>query len=233
MSKKGIFLLLLYFGVQLGDAAVVVFATEGEGAAEKQKSESESTKASSSNDEAVMTNATEETKAKAGDVLNGEVFRRRWFNVKKKGLFYVAVKEYDVVAYFTVRKALKGKKKWSFTYKGLQYRFVSKQNMKMFQKFPQKYEPMYGGWCAYAIGKESKRVGIHPKSFLVEGGKLYLFYNRFPYNTLKMWQKEGSIKLQEQSDENWKAMETGWKQNFIQSSKATSKKINKMPQKKD
>ncbi|WP_299049586.1 YHS domain-containing (seleno)protein [uncultured Polaribacter sp.] len=115
---------------------------------------------------------------------------------------YVA-EGYDVVAYFN-NIAAKGNKKFSTTYDGVQFKFVSKENLKTFVKSPKKYIPAYGGYCAYAIGVKGEKVSINPKTFEIRDGKLYLFYNAWGTNTLELWQKEGAEDLKQKADKNWK-----------------------------
>ncbi|MDO6743279.1 YHS domain-containing (seleno)protein [Tenacibaculum soleae] len=110
---------------------------------------------------------------------------------------------YDVVAYFS-NKAVKGNKKISTKYKGVSFLFSSQKNLQLFQKSPVKYIPQYGGYCAYAIGKTGKKVSINPKTFEIRNHKLYLFYNSWGTNTLKLWQQENPEKLRKQANKNWK-----------------------------
>ena len=65
------------------------------------------------------------------------------------------------------------------------------------------YVPQYGGYCAYAIADKGKKVSIDPETFEIRDGKLYLFYNAWGTNTLKMWLKEDVKGLQEKADKNW------------------------------
>ena len=120
----------------------------------------------------------------------------------KKG--YVA-EGYDVVAYFH-NKTEKRVKKYTAIYDGAKFKFSTKKNLKVFEETPEKYVPAYGGYCAYAIGLEGKKVSINPKTFEIRDGKLYLFYNSWGTNTLELWEKEGPEKLKLKADENWKKM---------------------------
>ena len=67
---------------------------------------------------------------------------------------------------------------------------------------PEKYEPAYGGWCAYAMGNSSEKVEVDPETFKIIGGKLYLFYNFYFNNTLKSWNKN-ETGLKTKADGNW------------------------------
>ena len=117
----------------------------------------------------------------------------------KKG---VIANGYDVLAYFN-NKATKGSKEHTTKYNGVIFRFSSEKNLNLFKESPQKYIPQYGGYCAYAIGKNGDKVSINPKTFEIRDGKLYLFYNAWGTNTLELWQEEGAEKLRDQADKNW------------------------------
>ena len=110
------------------------------------------------------------------------------------------------MAYFTEGggKAKKGKAALSHTHGGVTYRFTSEKTRELFKKNPAKYEPAYGGWCAFAMA-DGKKVSINPKSFKVTNGRLFLFYTSLLTNTRKSWvKKEGS--LLPKADANWKKL---------------------------
>lgn len=123
------------------------------------------------------------------------------FNLEKK----VAIQGYDPVGYFKQNKAIKGKKEISTTYEGVIYYFSSVENKNLFVKTPAKYEPQYGGWCAYAMGDSGDKVEINPETFKIVDGKLFLFYNAYFNNTLKSWNKNEAT-LKAKADVNWKKL---------------------------
>lgn len=124
--------------------------------------------------------------------------RKKHFNLDGD----IGIKGYDPVAYFTEHKAIKGNKGLSVFYKGVVYNFSSVANKELFKAGPSKYEPEYGGWCAYAMGKNGEKVSVDPETFKITDGKLYLFYNKYFTNTLKDWNKnEGTLK--KNADANW------------------------------
>ncbi|MFY0594012.1 MAG: YHS domain protein [Roseivirga sp.] len=104
----------------------------------------------------------------------------------KKGL---AIQGYDPVAYFTENKAVEGSDKFSAKKNGITYHFSTEANKQLFLKSPSKYEPEYGGYCAYAMASGDK-VRIDPETFKIIDNKLYLFYNFRFTNTLKSWNKD-------------------------------------------
>lgn len=123
--------------------------------------------------------------------------RSKHYNLEKN----LAIQGYDPVSYFQ-GKAQKGSKDHAVNHQGSVYYFVSAANAETFKKNPAKYEPQYGGWCAYAMGAKGEKVSIDPKTFKIVDGKLYLFYNRLFNNTLEDW-NEDEAKLKTKADANW------------------------------
>ena len=117
----------------------------------------------------------------------------------------IAVGGYDPVAYFKPGKAVKGKKEFAVFAQGVTYYFSSAENKEEFKQNPFMYEPQYGGWCAYAMGKDGSKVDIDPETFKIINGKLYLYYNKFFNNTLKSWNKD-ETNLKARADVNWQKL---------------------------
>ncbi|HXL58783.1 MAG TPA: YHS domain-containing (seleno)protein [Chitinophagaceae bacterium] len=124
--------------------------------------------------------------------------RKKVFNLDQN----VAIQGYDPVTYFKENKAVKGKIELSVSYQGITYYFSSEENKDLFVKNPATYEPQYGGWCAYAMGKSGEKVEIDPSTFKILNGKLYLFFNKYFNNTLKSWNKD-EASLRTKADTNW------------------------------
>jgi YHS domain-containing protein len=124
--------------------------------------------------------------------------RKKNFNLNEG----VGISGYDPVAYFTEGKAVKGKKELAVYFQGVTYWFSSTANKEEFKKTPSKYDPEYGGWCAYAMGHDGSKVEVDPETFKLINGKLYLFYNKFFTNTLKSWNKN-EAPLKQNADTNW------------------------------
>ena len=125
--------------------------------------------------------------------------RVKEYNLENK----VAIQGYDPVAYFTQKKAVKGKSNLASTYEGVIYYFSSQVNKDAFVKNPTTYEPQYGGWCSYAMGANGEKVEVDPETFKIVDGKLNLYYNAYFNNTLKSWNKE-ETNLKKKADINWK-----------------------------
>jgi YHS domain-containing protein len=131
--------------------------------------------------------------------LSQASLRVKHFNLEK-GL---ALQGYDPVAYFTQNKPIKGKSGLEYNHEGITYRFSSPANLDLFKQDPHKYEPQYGGWCAYAMGATNEKVEIDPETFKIVNGKLYLFYHSWINNTLLKWNDDETV-LRTNADKNWK-----------------------------
>ncbi len=83
---------------------------------------------------------------------------------------------YDPVAVFPEGsgQAQAGTAQFALNYEGVTYMFASLEHMEMFKASPQKYEPSYGGWCAYAMASGSK-VDIQPTLFTIHGNRAHYF----------------------------------------------------------
>lgn len=134
----------------------------------------------------------------ATDAFSQDLNRQKQFNLDNG----VAVKGYDAVAYFTQNKAVKGKSEFAVIHQGIKYLFATNTNKEEFKKNPTKFEPQYGGWCAFAMGYTGEKVDFDPETFKILNGKLYLFYNRFFNNTLLKWNKN-ETNLKAKADVNW------------------------------
>lgn len=123
--------------------------------------------------------------------------RKTHFNVRKS----VAIEGFDPVSYFN-GKPLEGDPRFKFTYREITYYFASPANLATFKASPDKFEPAYGGWCAYAMGATGEKVKIDPETFKILNGTLYLFYNFWGNNTLESWNRDEK-KLKQRADHSW------------------------------
>lgn len=124
--------------------------------------------------------------------------RQRNFNVNKN----IALDGYDPVSYFhgTPRE---GSDEFKTIFRGIEYRFFSQANANTFKANPEKFEPAYGGWCAFAMGETGEKVKVDPETYKIINGRVYLFYNFWRSNTLVEWNK-AEDKLKESADRNWR-----------------------------
>ncbi len=122
------------------------------------------------------------------------------YNLGDGGL---ALEGRDPVSYFAAgaKKPAKGKKDLTATHRGVTYRFANEANRKAFLAKPAAYEPAYGGWCAYAMA-DGQKVEVDVDSFLIEDGRLMVFYKGLFNDTRKKWLKAGD--LEPKADAGWK-----------------------------
>ena len=94
-------------------------------------------------------------------------------NVDRSG---VAIKGYDPVAYFTDKKAVKGNAQLQSNVGGVIYYFASAENKAAFDADAAKYQPQFGGFCAWAVSR-GYTAPIDPNAFQIVNGRLLLQYS--------------------------------------------------------
>jgi YHS domain-containing protein len=127
--------------------------------------------------------------------LNTTLAAGQAVNTDKSG---VAIAGYDPVAYFSQTKALRGSPQITASYAGATYQFTSPANRDAFLANPQKYAPVFGGYCAYGVANGHK-VSVDPEAFRVVNDRLYLNYSK---GVQKKWLADvpGNIA---KADANW------------------------------
>src|SRR5215471_2666079 len=95
-------------------------------------------------------------------------------NLDKNGL---SIQGYDPVAFFTDSKPVKGKPEFLLRHNGALYYFASKEHRDLFKADPAKYEPAFGGFCAYGVSR-NKLVEIDVDAFQIVNGRLLLQYSK-------------------------------------------------------
>jgi YHS domain-containing protein len=113
----------------------------------------------------------------------------------------VAIQGYDPVAFFTDNKPVKGDSKYATKSNGAIYYFASKEHRDLFVQNPAKYEPVFGGYCAYGVAKD-KLVEIDVNAFQIVDGKLLLQYSKSIRDKFNKDTKGNLAK----ADANWPAL---------------------------
>ena len=88
----------------------------------------------------------------------------------------LAIKGYDVVAYFSDGAATKGDPRFTHRWNGATWQFATSRNRKLFASHPEKYAPQFGGYCAWAVSR-GYTADVDPEAFRIVDGKLYLIYS--------------------------------------------------------
>lgn len=103
--------------------------------------------------------------ALAGDLVNADAHSR------------IALQGYDPVAFHTVGQAAKGNPGIAAEYHGYKYLFASTENKTTFEKQPEKYLPIYGGYCAYGVSI-GQLFPVEIDTWEIVNGRLVLQYNQ-------------------------------------------------------
>ena len=119
----------------------------------------------------------------------------------------LALSGYDPVSYFpegggTPRP---GDSRFTAVHEGREYRFLSEGNRVRFEAAPDRYEPQFGGWCAYAVANGYK-FEIDPESHLLVDGRLLLFYRGILGDARAEFEKEGVEAGLARADGNWPSL---------------------------
>lgn len=110
----------------------------------------------------------------------------------------VAIQGYDPVAFFTDSRPVKGNPQFQSEYHGAKYYFASSEHKAAFDREPAKYEPQFGGYCAYGVSQGHK-APIKIEAWQIVNGRLLMQYDldiKGKFNR----DQQGSLK---KADENW------------------------------
>lgn len=113
----------------------------------------------------------------------------------------LAIEGYDPVAYFTESRPVKGSSDFQYEWKEANWRFSSAENLALFKAKPEQYAPQYGGYCAYAVAKNTT-ASIDPTQFTIVDDKLYLNYSK-SVNNKWLANRDNFIV---DADQNWPAI---------------------------
>ncbi len=129
-------------------------------------------------------------------------------NIGKGGL---ALGGYDPVSYFEGGGPVKGQASISLECEGALYRFANAESRSLFEREPERFEPAFGGWCAWAM-LQGEKVEVDPLRYRIVEGKLLLFYDGFWGDTLKKWMeksaRDGEANLLREATGKWAAIES-------------------------
>ena len=118
------------------------------------------------------------------------------YNVNAHG---VALDGFDVVSYFTDRRARSGEANWQTRWDGVLWYFSDAQNRERFIAKPQSYIPQYGGWCALAMASGKVAEVDLRDAWTIDDGKLYLNLNK---DVRLRWQR-GLSRYVRKADRHW------------------------------
>lgn len=119
-------------------------------------------------------------------------------NLDKNG---IAIQGYDPVAFFTQNRPVKGDPQFESKYNGARYLFASAEDKSTFDANPAKYEPQFGGFCAYGAS-EGHTAPVKIEAFQIVNGRLIMQYD---LGVKKEFNKDQQGNLQK-ADRNWPAI---------------------------
>ncbi len=110
----------------------------------------------------------------------------------------LGLKGYDPVAYFTDKAAVKGSEAYQANVKGVAWRFASVEHRAAFLADPEKFQPQYGGYCAFGMSN-GVVVDADPEAWTVEGGRLFVNNNGIAH---ALWKRDRQTRIDD-GDRNW------------------------------
>lgn len=118
----------------------------------------------------------------------------------------LAIRGYDVVAYFSLAKdadGVKGSTSHTTEYNGRTYRFASAENLATFTADPERFDAKYLGHCAWAASRGYIAPG-DPEAWTVHDDRLYLNFNK---SVRRRWRRDipGNVA---KADANWPQLRT-------------------------
>jgi len=114
----------------------------------------------------------------------------------------LAVHGYDVVAYFEQGRPTPGSDRFAIAQDGATYRFSSQANLDAFKADPARYEPAFGGFCAYGAALGKKFDG-DPRFWKIVEGRLFLNLNG---DIQSKWSQDVAGNIAK-ADVNWRRIE--------------------------
>ncbi len=110
----------------------------------------------------------------------------------------LAIKGYDPVAYFTEGRPVLGNPEIRADLDGATWQFTTVEHRDAFLAHPTRYEPEYGGFCAYGAA-QGQKTDIDPAAFSIIGGRLYL---NASIDVRTLWRTELAAAIAK-ADRNW------------------------------
>jgi len=113
---------------------------------------------------------------------------------------HIAIQGYDVVAYFTDGKPVKGNADISLPFDDTKWQFANASHKEMFAADPDHYMPQYGGSCAGGMAM-GVSVPANPENWVIVDGKLYMVAGTKA--DLDAWKAHAAENIAA-ADQNWK-----------------------------
>ena len=109
---------------------------------------------------------------------------------------------FDVVAYFTEDKAVRGSSEHRVNWDGRVWHFASAEHRRRFQADPERYAPTYDGHCAWAMS-QGRLANGRPQHWAIHDGRLFFNCNAEVH---ARWLKDPETLIR-RADRVWEARE--------------------------
>jgi len=107
-------------------------------------------------------------------ILAGAPAFARWAHSIAADKVPLAIKGYDPVAYFTVKKPVRGQPGIEYEWDERRYRFSRIEHRELFKADPVRYAPQFPNFCAMSLTR-GEIVEANPENWLIADGRLYMF----------------------------------------------------------
>jgi YHS domain-containing protein len=128
-------------------------------------------------------------------VLSGIATAKELHNLDRNG---VEIQGYDPVAFFTENHPVKGSSQFQSEYRGAKYYFASAEHKAAFDKEPARYEPQFGGYCAYGAS-QGHPAPVKIEAWQIVNGRLLMQYD---LDIKDKFNKDQQANLRK-ADQNW------------------------------
>lgn len=113
----------------------------------------------------------------------------------------VGLKGQDPVSYFPEGgdRGARGQTRLNIDYMNVTYLFKNSENQEIFFEAPYRYEPTYGGWCAWAMSN-NRLADIDVNQFTIHENRFHFFASAGAKLNFDLNLEENEVK----ADRNWK-----------------------------
>lgn len=144
-----------------------------------------------------------EVRVKANSFWAAQSKSRAYINGRNVPANGVGLDGYSPVSYFTAGEPQKGDPSFAVEHNGVTYHLTSAEQVAMFKKNPDRFEPQCGGWCAFGMTVEDK-FPVDPTKYRVIEDRLYLFLNNDQINAYDLWGQGKQQELLGKAQDHWK-----------------------------
>lgn len=123
----------------------------------------------------------------------------RRFNVDEEG---VALAGYSPVSYVDENAAVRGTPEHRVEHRGVTYYLTDDAQVARFTADPSRYEPAFGGWCAFGMSID-KQFNPNPESFEIVDGRLLMFLDDGETDAHALWNQGSTEEHLSRADAGW------------------------------